>query len=495
MRTTLFSVPSSSTSASSVAPTSSAGLPAVHLRALASVAVAALTFALPLAASAATLQAGPGKTYATPCQAIAAAQDGDEVDVDAGPYPGDTCYITKNNLVVRAVGGGRAVLDATGTKIAGWKGIFVVGGENVTIEGFEFTGAAIDASKGENGAGVRMEGHALVIRDCFFHDNQDGILATPIGNGGDLLIEHSEFSHNGLGNGCNTSGCTHNLYVNAVDKLTFQYNWSHDVQTAHLLKSRARSNFILYNRIGSEGNTSSSIEVNLPNGGQTYVIGNVIQKDDQAGNSNLLTFGDDQLGPNGNDLYVVGNTFVNAKAGATFILLHKDPSKLVVHNNVFAGGGTVISPSSPISGDNWVGDPMFAAPGSYDYHLLAGSPAAGLAVDPGAGPEMALVPMYSLTHYAKGTRSHVCYAHSAPTACRLAVSGFYFTPLLGVLFTFPSRYYTLSVTKEYLALEGGPPRFLSDFSCPAVLGIPLEPSIFSHKGLSPSLARLSRLLC
>ena len=41
----------------------------------------------------------------------------------------------------------------------------------------------------------------------------------------------------------------------------------------------------------------------------------------------------------------------------------------------------------------------------------------------------------------------------------------------GVLFTFPSRYYPLSVTKSYLALGGGPPDFPPDSSCPAVLWI------------------------
>ena len=39
----------------------------------------------------------------------------------------------------------------------------------------------------------------------------------------------------------------------------------------------------------------------------------------------------------------------------------------------------------------------------------------------------------------------------------------------GVLFTFPSRYYALSVTISYLGLGGGPPGFPPDFSCPAVL--------------------------
>ena len=39
----------------------------------------------------------------------------------------------------------------------------------------------------------------------------------------------------------------------------------------------------------------------------------------------------------------------------------------------------------------------------------------------------------------------------------------------GVLFTFPSRYYSLSVAREYLALEGGPPSFTQDSTCPVLL--------------------------
>ena len=42
----------------------------------------------------------------------------------------------------------------------------------------------------------------------------------------------------------------------------------------------------------------------------------------------------------------------------------------------------------------------------------------------------------------------------------------------GVLFTFPSRYYSLSVTSSYLALEDGPPIFERGFTCPALLGYP-----------------------
>ena len=41
----------------------------------------------------------------------------------------------------------------------------------------------------------------------------------------------------------------------------------------------------------------------------------------------------------------------------------------------------------------------------------------------------------------------------------------------GVLFTFPSQYSALSVTKEYLALRGGPRSFPQGFSCLVVLWI------------------------
>ena len=62
----------------------------------------------------------------------------------------------------------------------------------------------------------------------------------------------------------------------------------------------------------------------------------------------------------------------------------------------------------------------------------------------------------------------------------------------GVLFTFPSRYYALSVTISYLGLEGGPSGFPQGFSCLVVLWILLGFGQISSTGFSPSLMRLSR---
>ena len=93
---------------------------------------------------------------------------------------------------------------------------------------------------------------------------------------------------------------------------------------------------------------------------------------------------------------------------------------------------------------------------------------------------------HSQAHYSKGTRSL-----SLPLLVGIRFQVLFHSPP-GVLFTFPSRYYALSVAKECLALEGGPPCFPQGFSCPVVLWIPAGWLCLSLTGLSPSAADLSR---
>ena len=68
----------------------------------------------------------------------------------------------------------------------------------------------------------------------------------------------------------------------------------------------------------------------------------------------------------------------------------------------------------------------------------------------------------------------------------------------GVLFTFPSRYYALSVAKKYFALEGGPPCFPQGSSCPVVLWIPAVCFVFCLQGsylLWPAFPGCSATFC
>ncbi len=88
-------------------------------------------------------------------------------------------------------------------------------------------------------------------------------------------------------------------------------------------------------------------------------------------------------------------------------------------------------------------------------------------------------------------RDHTC-KHSALTACKLTVSGSISLPSSGFFSPFPRGTCALSVIDTYLALEGGPPDFPQDFSCPVVLRVPLEVRNVLITGLSPSLVGLSR---
>ena len=89
----------------------------------------------------------------------------------------------------------------------------------------------------------------------------------------------------------------------------------------------------------------------------------------------------------------------------------------------------------------------------------------------------------------KSTRLHYTVVLSLFVSIRFQVL-FHSPP--GVLFTFPSRYYTLSVTKSYLALGDGPPIFLPDSTCPAVLWIPALLPSYSPTRLSLPSVGLSR---
>ena len=64
----------------------------------------------------------------------------------------------------------------------------------------------------------------------------------------------------------------------------------------------------------------------------------------------------------------------------------------------------------------------------------------------------------------------------------------------GVLFTFPSRYYALSVTNSYLGLGGGQSRLPTGFLVSCGTLVSARRLTFSRKGLLPSLAGLSNPL-
>jgi hypothetical protein len=248
----------------------------------------------------AVLSVGLGKTYSTISAAIAASNNGDTINVDAGTYTNDYASITKN-ITLQGVGG-MVKLVSTGL-IPNGKGIFIIN-SNVTINNFEFSGAQVADN---NGAGIRFESGNLVLNDCYFHDNQNGLLTNAIATS-TLTINSSEFAYNGIGD-----GQTHNLYVGSIGSLTIDSSYFHDANEGHEIKSRALSTTITNSRI-YDLNGTSSLSIDLPNGGNTLIQNNVIEQGPYSDNNKIINYGEEAgvtgLNP-GTSFVITGNTILN----------------------------------------------------------------------------------------------------------------------------------------------------------------------------------------
>jgi len=329
-------------------------------------------FALPLA-NAAILSVGPSGMFATPCAAVAAAAAGDTINVDpAGTYVDDFCAI-QEPLTIRSSGPGRARIISSGTKTLAWgQAIYVLTAAPMVIEGLEFSGAkTFDGSN--NGAGVRLPSAppisgGVTIRNCSFHDNEEGMLAGDNSNL-ELTIEYSEFYQNG-----HSSGFSHNLYINKIKKLVFQFNYSARSRVGHLVKSRAFENHVLYNRLSQESG-DGSYELDLSNGGDSWVTGNIIQQGNSSQNMALVSFAAEGLHPN-SMLRLYHNTFVNQRAAGSYLACGPRCSSIAVtaSNNIFYGGASFPAGVSGLPGAGaFTGDPMFVNVAALDVHLTTGS--------------------------------------------------------------------------------------------------------------------------
>lgn len=314
---------------------------------------------------------------------------GDTIEIEAATYSGTDALAAwnKNNLVIKGING-KPHLVAAGSYIMG-KGIWVLVGNNITVENIEFSGATVPD---ENGAGIRLDGTGMTVRHCYFHDNENGIL-TSNPEQGDILIEYSEFNHNGFGD-----GYSHNLYIGKVNKLTFRYNYSHHAYIGHNLKSRAKENYILYNRIMDEESGQSSRLIDLPNGGLAVIMGNLLMQGPLAENNNLIGYGLEGLIHPIKEIYCINNTMVNKRvASCIFIQSNAQTEVVWINNNIFGGTGTPVSGPVNQNFNNLIETEIdslyFINEPNFDYHLTENSPAVNF------GTEVANISQFILTPY------------------------------------------------------------------------------------------------
>ncbi len=342
-----------------------------------------------------TILVGPGHKTKTLASAAARAVDGDTFEVEAGDYRGDVAVWDKKNITVRAIGG-RVRLLASGMAAEG-KGIWVLRGGGMTVQGIDFMGTRVPD---KNGAGIRLESGKLTVLDCSFTDNENGILTSnnPIV---ELDISDSEFGHNGHGD-----GQSHNLYVGEIAHLTVTGSYFHHANVGHLIKSRAALNHILYNRLTDEIGGRASYELELASGGIAYVIGNIIGQSSQTENPHVISYGAEGYKWPKNELFLVNNTLIDDRPqGGIFLRIRPGNVSAKAVNNLLVGRGKLDTAGPGDYRNNFTVDwDVFERAARQDYRLKLGATILGRAVDAGSANGQPLLPMREYNH-PRNTRS------------------------------------------------------------------------------------------
>lgn len=339
------------------------------------------------------LRVGPTAPIRSIAEAARLARDGDTIEIQAGEYHADVTIWHQKKLSIRGVGG-NARLFAEG-KSAEDKAIWVIKDGDVDIANIDFIGARVFD---RNGAGIRFENGHLRISNCLFWGNDNGILTA---GGNDRLeakleIDNSEFGYNGIGD-----GLSHNLYVGRIRSLRVTGSYFHHAYVGHLLKSRAASNEIAYNRLTDESGGRASYELEFPNGGIALVIGNIIQQNRETENSTLISYGAEQYIWPDNRLYLSSNSLINDHPyGGAFLRVATGAAKVISTNNLLIGQGRYHVPANLESTNDihakWE---VFSQASRHDYRLnAAGRKLAYQSVRPGPAAEGNLEPRYEYAH-------------------------------------------------------------------------------------------------
>ena len=259
----------------------------------------------------ATLTVGIGKQfqYHTIAAAVNASHNGDVVLVQAGTYTND--FVTISDSITLQSVGGMVVINATVPPPNGMAIITEGGtGTNITISGFELTGAAVPDN---NGAAIRYQGGNLTLTNDYIANNQNGIMGNPwVAGTGTVSISNCQFTGNGEGN-----GTTHNIYIGNVATLSISNSLITSAVVGHEIKSRALNTIITNNVIADGPTGTASYSIDLPNGGNATITGNVIEKGPNSENPSFIAYGEEGASNPGSSVTIANNSFLNDRAGSS----------------------------------------------------------------------------------------------------------------------------------------------------------------------------------
>ena len=296
-------------------------------------------------AVAAEYHVGPGQTYATMNDLLAAVTlvDNDIAWVHPGTYP---------NFWARAGGGSS---EANAVQIRAWdpnnKPVFDAAGANncaqfedpesvygmvgnwFWIEDLEITGAA--------SRGIYNVSCNIIVTNCYVHDNHNGYMGgwhnARDAERGDAVFEYNEF------NRCGSGAFAHPMYMEGY-LAEVRYNWLHDSTGGNSYKDRSLDSILEYNYISAGADGYRAFEFcgfddnQMPTDQDQYalVIGNVITQN-AGGNPWLFMSNERTEGGRGKNVGYM--TMVNNSCYAENltgpVIAGDNVAVTTLHNNIF----------------------------------------------------------------------------------------------------------------------------------------------------------------
>lgn len=164
------------------------------------------------------------------------------------------------------------------------KAALVLGGEAALVEGVVFRQIRVPD---RNGAGIRLEGGDLTVRDSMFRDGENGILAANR-HRGTIRVERSTFS--GLGLCPPDHGCSHSIYNSGEGPLVVHRTRFERGTGGHYVKSRSGRIEVTESSFDDSSGRATNYMIDLPEGASGRIAGNAfVQGRDKDNYSAFVT--------------------------------------------------------------------------------------------------------------------------------------------------------------------------------------------------------------
>ncbi|MBN9564138.1 MAG: right-handed parallel beta-helix repeat-containing protein [Alphaproteobacteria bacterium] len=195
------------------------------------------------------------------------------------------------------------------------------------IRNIEFVGARC---LNGNGAGVWHERGRLVLEDCIFSGNQNGVLVADDATGS-FSAAGCYFHRNG--GGC---GHTHALYINRVASARIYRCVFEETYAGHHIKSKARACEVRGNLFSGSPMSTTAYMIDFPYGGYNAVTRNIFIKPRDSMNRAFIALHSAESRPQSPSARIENNIFINYRRGLSVGVVNFSPrSSVVMRENAF----------------------------------------------------------------------------------------------------------------------------------------------------------------